>query len=415
MVPGDTAQGLAVALGIGLLVGLERERRQREGTGRGPAGLRTFALVALLGGLAATTENNALVVVAGVFVAGGVLVAYAFGTREDPGLTTETALMVTFILGVLARDEPALAAGIAVVVTSLLATRDQLHRFVREVISEQELHDLLLFAAAVLVVYPLVPDRQIGPWDGINPHRVWLLVVLVMSVSGAGYLALRLLGPRFGLPLAGLAGGFISSAATTASMGGLSRTNPAIRPAAEAGAVLSNVATVIQLAIIVGATSRELLDELVPSIAFAAVAALLFGAVAMLRLRGMAKDGSSAPARRAFDVKGALVFAASISLITLASSGIQEWLGADAVPLVAALAGFADAHAAAAGAATLVANGRIEPSTAALAILAGLSTNTITKVIAAFSTGGRAFAIPVLGGLATIIVCAWAGAAPVLF
>lgn len=406
---GDSAQGLAVALGIGLLVGLERERRKGDGTGRGPAGLRTFALVALLGGLAAATESNALIVVAGGFVAAGVLVAYAFGSRDDPGLTTETALMVTFVLGVLASEEAALAAGIGVVVTTLLATRDQLHRFVREVISEQELHDLLLFAAAVLVVYPLVPDKQMGPWDGINPHRVWLLVVLVMSVSGAGYLALRLLGPRFGLPLAGLAGGFISSAATTASMGGLSRANPAIRPAAEAGAVLSNVATVVQLAIVVGATSEELLDELAPSIVFAAAAAVLFGGIAMLRLRGMARDGASAPSRRAFDIKGALVFAASISLITLASSGVQEWLGAGAVPLVAGLAGFADAHAAAAGVATLVANGRIEPSTAVIAILAGLSTNTVTKIIAAFTTGGTRFAIPVLGGLATIIACAWAG------
>ncbi len=401
--------GLAVALGIGLLVGIERERRKGEGAGRGSSGVRTFALVALLGGLTAAMDIDALVVAGAVFVGAATLMAYALGSDDHPGLTSETALLVTFVLGALAQSEPGLAAGAGVVVTVVLASRRQLHRLVRDAVSEQELNDLLLFAAAVLVVYPLVPDRSVGPYGGLNPRDVWRLVVLVMSVSGAGYLALRLLGPRFGLPLAGLAGGFISSAATIASMGSLSRKEPGLRPAAQSAAILSSIATVVQLVIIIGAASRSLFKETLAALAFAAVAALAFGIVSMWRVRRLGAPEEPLATRRAFDIRGALLFAASISVITLASAAAQEWLGPDAVPIVAAIAGFADAHAAAAGVSALVLNHKIEPSVGAIAVLAGLTTNTVTKIVAAFTTGGREFALPVLAGLSAIILAAWLG------
>ena len=189
---------LALALGIGLLLGVERERRKGEGAGRAPAGIRTFALVALLGGLAERVGSAAVIAVPGAFVAVAVVVAYVETDREDPGMTTEVALMVAFLLGVLAQREATGAAAIAVAVALVLAYRERVHYLVRETLSEEEIHDGLLFAAAALIVLPLVPDEGVGPNDALNPSVVWRIVVIVMAVQGFGYIALRMIGPRFG-------------------------------------------------------------------------------------------------------------------------------------------------------------------------------------------------------------------------
>ena len=138
--------------------------------------------------------------------------------EDDPGLTTEIALIVTTLLGGLSIQKPALAAGLAVTVAGLLAARSRLHHFVRSVITEDELKDALILAGATLVVLPLAPDRPMGPYGALNPHSIWILVILVMAISAAGYVAVRMLGARVGLPIAGLASGFISSTATIGAM-----------------------------------------------------------------------------------------------------------------------------------------------------------------------------------------------------
>lgn len=406
----DTTGPLAVALGIGLLMGLERERRKGAGPTRQFAGVRTFALVALLGGISVATGIETLVPVAAAFVAAVAVLGYALGPRDDPGLTSEVALMVAFVLGALAQDEPALAAAGGVVVTILLASRERLHHLIRDAMSEQEFSDLLLFAAAAAVVFPLLPDGSVGPYGGLNPRTIWRLVVLVMAIGGTGYIALRLLGPAYGLPVAGLAGGFISSAATIASMGNLVRARPTLLRPAIAGAVLSNVATIAQLGVVVGATSTPLLRSLWLSIVLSAMAALLFAAIGGLRLRGARATPDRPNPRHAFDLKSALLFAVMVSAVTLGSAAVNSWLGTDGVLLAAGLAGFADAHAAAAGVAALVAGGDISPSQGVIPVILGLTTNTLTKVAAAYATGGRRYALPLSSGLLAILVMAWAGA-----
>lgn len=159
--------GLAVALGVGLLLGVERERRK--GSARGPAGIRTFALVGLLGGLADVVGGVAVVAVAGSFVGLATVAALLRSRESDPGITNEVALMVTFLLGAVAQRDPQLAAGIGVAVALVLASREQLHRLVRDTLAEEEVHDGLLFAAAALIVLPLVPDKGFGPQEARNP------------------------------------------------------------------------------------------------------------------------------------------------------------------------------------------------------------------------------------------------------
>ncbi len=284
-----------------------------------------------------------------------------------------------------------------------------LHALFRDAMTAQEFADLLLFAAAAVVVFPLLPHGSVGPFGGISPRTIWRLVVLVMAIGGTAYVALRLLGPAFGLPVAGLAGGFISSAATTASMGTLARAQPALLRPAIAGAVLSNVATVVQLGVIVAAASVPLLRTLWLPLVLAAVAALVFAGIGAFGLRGNRPE-TSIPPRRAFDLTSSALFALSVSAVTFGSSAVHEWLGSSGLLLASGLAGFADAHAAAAGVAALVASGEVETSEAVLPIIVGLTTNTLTKVVAAFTTGGRRFGLPLVTGLATILAMAWAGA-----
>ncbi|HEY5676211.1 MAG TPA: DUF4010 domain-containing protein, partial [Myxococcales bacterium] len=236
---------LLVALGVGLLLGLERERRKGEGPSRGAAGIRTFALTSLLGGTAGVLGEPALLVAGALFVGSAVLVAYARGDRTDPGLTTEMALFLAYVLGACSIRAPSLAAGAGIVATALLAFRTRLHAFARTALSEQEILDGLVLGIAALVILPALPDRPMGPLEAVNPAQVWRLAVLVMAVGLVSRLAVRLLGARAGVPLAGLAGGFVSSTATVGSMAMLARRDPQRAPAAAAGAVLANVSSLV--------------------------------------------------------------------------------------------------------------------------------------------------------------------------
>jgi hypothetical protein len=193
---------LAVALGVGLLIGAERERRKGEGPSRSPAGIRTFTVASLAGAISFIAGGELLLAIATAGVIVLTAVAYWRGREDDPGLTTEIVLIVTVLLGGLSMQKPALAAGLAVTVAILLAVRTRLHRLVGTVLTEEELNDALIFAGATLVILPLVPDRPMGPYGALNPHSIWILVILVMAISAAGYVAIRVLGARYGLPIA---------------------------------------------------------------------------------------------------------------------------------------------------------------------------------------------------------------------
>ncbi len=197
--------------------------------------------------------------VATLAIAGLVAISYFRTIAQDPGLTTEAALLLTLLLGGLAMRQPALASGIAVTLAVLLASRAAIHRFVRSMLTEAEVCDALIFAAAVLVVLPLMPDRYLGPFGAINPRMIWRIVLLMISISACGYIAVRLLGARFGLPLAGLLSGFVSSVATIGSMGSRARQQPALLRPAVAAAVRSSIATILELATLLAATSRSVL------------------------------------------------------------------------------------------------------------------------------------------------------------
>jgi uncharacterized membrane protein (DUF4010 family) len=406
---GEPAFRLASALAIGLLIGAERERRKGEGPQRSAAGIRTFGLASLLGGVSVVLGGNLLLAVTTAVIAAFTAIAYLRTHNQDPGLTSEAALVLSVLLGGLAQTETATASALAVMVTVLLAARLRLHHFVSDVISEAELTDALIFAAATLVVLPLMPDRYIGPFGAINPRTVWKIVVLMMSISAVGYIAVRLLGPRFGLPIAGLASGFVSSTATIGAMGVRGLQEPALARSAVAGAVLSTVATMLQLAAVLAATSRPTLYQMRLPLVAAGVAALAYGALLMSRsVRQEAPP--SIQKGRAFSLKTAVFFAGMITAMLFLSAALNVWLGKAGVLAAAAVAGFADAHSAAVSVASLVAAGKFTTKEAVLPILAGLMTNTLSKIAVAISSGGRRYAMQVIPGLVIVIGAAWAAA-----
>jgi len=295
-----------------------------------------------------------------------------------------------------------------------LYVKDWLHNLVIAVISKDELDDALIFAAATLVVLPLVPDRQMGPYMALNPHSIWIVIVLVMGISAAGYLAVRLFGARFGLPLSGALSGFISSTATIGAMGSRTAQSRDLLAACVAGAVLSTVATIAQMAVVVAAISMPTLSRLSTPLLVAGVAAVAYGAAfTLLAVRHAGSD--EAQTGGAFSLKTALSFGSILAVILVVSAGLQARLGESGVLLAAVVAGLVDTHAAAISVASLVASGKVTPQDAVVPILAGLTSNTLTKIIIAGSSGGWAFAVRVVPGLILVALAAWAGPLAALF
>ncbi len=404
----DFAYRFAAALGIGLLIGAERERRKGEGPARSPAGIRTFMIASLSGGVSFALGGVPLLAIAFLGVAGLCAIGYMRTEEKDPGLTTETALLLTVLFGGFALKEPVTASALAVTVAIALMARTRIHHFIRDVLSDEELTDALIFAAAALVVLPLVPDRYVGPFNAINPRTIWKIVILIMSISAGGHIAVRLLGPRFGLPLAGLASGFVSSVATIASMGARARKDPLLSRPAAAGAVLSTVATIVQLAVVLAVTSWPAFSVLKISLIAAGLAAIIYGALFTFRnIRQGVPD--SIQVGRVFSLKTTLIFAATIAVVQLVSAALAAKFGRTGVVAAAAAAGFADTHSPAVAVASLVASGKLSAQESLFPILAGLSTNTVTKMVVAISSGGRRFALQIIPGLILVVLGAWFG------
>jgi uncharacterized membrane protein (DUF4010 family) len=395
-------QPFLVALAIGLLLGFERERsHQREL----PAGSRSFALLALAGAVAASFNSWAVVV---GLVAVGALAALAyFRTSEaDPGTTTEIAALVAYLLGALAYTRPALAVALAVVVVGLLISKTRIHRFAREIVSEVELEDAIKFFVVAFVILPLLPDRQLGPYGVLNPSKIWLLVVLLTGIGWVGYIGVRALGPERGLLVTGLAGGFVSASATTASMGRVSRTVAGLRGPL-AGALLASLATFVQLLVVIGLVDADVLRRLwLPVVA----GMIVLSGVAALTYRGVSRTDQDTetdeekaptkPASRPFSLRPALVLAAVLTVALLIGRWGADVLGPRGAVLAAFAAGLADAHAGSVAAASLAAKGDITVDTALLSIAAALGSNLLVKIVLAFTAGGRRFGIGFLAGMA---------------
>jgi uncharacterized membrane protein (DUF4010 family) len=399
---------LGAALAVGLLIGIERERSKGQGPRRAAAGVRTFTLIALTGAISLELGGlPTFLVIAGVV---GVFAAlsYVRSFRHDPGLTTEVAMIVTLLLGGLALREPQVAGSLAVIVTIVLASRTRVHDWIHNVLTDEEVRDGLILAAAALVILPLLPDQPVDPWGVLDLRKLWTLAVLVMAINGLGYIAVRALGAKVGLAVAGFFSGFVSSTATIAAMGSRAREHAELRGSAVAGAAASSIATVIQLGIVVGLVSITTLEALLPSLLLSGLAAVAYAGLFMFR---SARDTgqTNVPAGRPFSPKTALLFVLVVGMSLAISTALTSWLGDRGLLLATGISGLADSHASAISAASLAASGKTPVPLAAIAVLIGFSANAVSKMIVAFSLGERGFAFQLLPGIVLMVLAAWAG------
>ncbi len=394
----DVAQAaatLAVALGCGLLVGIERERRKGSGPARALAGLRSFALTCVTGAAAALTGLSGVVVAGAAFIAALCVVAYVKDRSGDPGVTTEVALLLTYLIGVLAAHSAALAAAMAVSLTVVLAVRDRAHRFVNHWLQPAEMRDGLLLAALVLLGLPLLPDHAL--WgDALNPRAIGTLLALLLAIQSAAHLARRLLAARHAVALSALASGFVSSTATIASLGLAAREGRASHRAMAGGGLLSCVSTQMQVLMVAAAVRPAWLAALwLPALA-AGVLALAWGWWLVrhdggdVTLTGATPRTEALPAPRGdrmFSLGGALAVAALLAAVQALVHGLQQWLG-DAGLIVGALIGaLADLHASAA--AVFSDSGPLDAARQALALV--LLVHAASKSVTAFASGGWAY------------------------
>lgn len=397
---------LGIAVALGLLIGLERERSKGVGQARRAAGVRTFALATLLGALSFYVGGIFLLVAVVLAIAAFSGLSYSLNRNDDPGLTTEVGLVLAPVIGGCTMIDPVLSAATAAVVAVLFAAKVPLHAFISGVLTEAEMVDGLIFAVATLAIWPHLPNRYMGPFDALNPHNIWLLFVLMLAISASGYIAARVFGTRYGLALAGLASGFVSSTATIGSMAGLAARSPAALDAAVAGAAFSSVATPIQLALLLFAISKPDLRVMAPSLFAAGLAALIYAFFFAFRAP-RTKDDLALGRERPLRLMTALSLVTTIAGMMLLTAFLKSRFGDAGVLAGAAVAGLIDAHSAALSVASLSASGRLEAHLALWPILIAFTTNALSKIVVAATTGFGRFAIRLIPGIVISTAAAW--------
>lgn len=383
----------AMAMIIGALIGIERQKRLIEEGSRGVAGLRTFTLIALLGALAADLSDifgDLFIVIS--YASFIVLVAVGYSTASRLlgwlDFTSAVAAAITFLLGALCyyEDSILLALSLSILTTGILAIRKVAHRYV-EAISDTELLDTLKMCLVAVVILPLLPDRALDPLDVLNPRRIWMMVVLVSLISYLGYILIKIVGDDRGITLTGILGGIVSSTAVTMSMASDVRAQRQSVPAAVFATTIASCTMFPRLLVIVAFVNPTLLIPLSIQLALMAFVGIVLAYIG----RNKAISTESRIAHKdPFRLIPALKFGALFALILFVTKLASLRLG-DAGSYVAGItSGLADVDAVVLAMATL-APGSINIETAVIAIMLAAITNTLLKLSIAFVMGSLEF------------------------
>jgi uncharacterized membrane protein (DUF4010 family) len=386
--------GLGAALAVGLLIGLERGWQEREqADGSRVAGLRTFALIGLLGGVLASLQHGFGSWPLGAGLLGLALlgvVSYRASVSISGRLsaTTSVAALLTYGLGALAASgAPALATGVAVIAAVLLNLKPTLHSWLRH-IEHRELSAALQMLVLSVVVLPLLPDRGYGPYAALNPYRLWWAVVLVSGLSLAGHVAMRLSGPQRGLLWTGLLGGLASSTAATLTLSRRTRQEPKLVAAAAAGTLAACGVMFVRMTVVV-LTLQPALGRAVAGPLLASGATLLVLGVQQWRQRAPGKPQQPASdAVAPFDLSVAVGFGAFLGLMAVLTRAAHDGLGDSGLYGLAVVSGLADVDAIVISVSRLQASGGLSVAAAGLAMGLAAASNMVVKAGMAWFTGG---------------------------
>jgi uncharacterized membrane protein (DUF4010 family) len=401
---------VALSLGIGLMFGVERGWRQRElPDGARAAGVRTFALIGLLGGVAGalgTAVGDLMATAMFIALASAVIAAHVTGVDEtkDRSITTLIAALLTFALGVLAvRGDMVLAAAVAVVAVALLDLRDAMHGWIQR-IDKAELSAAIKLLLISVVVLPVLPDLGYGPGGVLNPFELWWMVVLVASISFVGMAAIRVVGPRHGLLMTGALGGLASSTAVTLTSARLAAAVPAVTNAAAAAIAAASAAslarTVVLATVLSPAVGAGVASVLIPGV-LGAVAAMF------IHLRRQPEAPGNLPVLDfgpSADLGLAIKFGLFLAGFSVVAWYVGQQLGDAGVIGAAAVSGLIDVDA------VTVSLSRQGPAAlAARGILAAVAVNVFVKAVYAAAIAGHKILIPMAATTAATFVGMAAG------
>jgi uncharacterized membrane protein (DUF4010 family) len=404
----QAALSLALSLAIGLLFGLERgwHKQQPEYVSR-PAGVRTFALIGLLGGVAgllALRTTPALLGWAFAAFAAAAVAAHVLNARKtgETGTTTLIAELLAFGLAALATlDNPATAASAAVVAALLLGLKPQLHGWIAK-LDETELRATLQLLLISVVMLPMLPDAGLGPANALNPYELWWMVVLIAAISYVGYFAVRIAGADAGIPLTGLLAGLASSTALTLQMARLARNDGRARNLLAAGILLANATLFPRILVIVGLVQPGLIRSLGVPLAVMTLITVLPALPFWLR-----RDETSGPApvqtQNPLALGSALRIGALLAVVMVLSRIAAEHFGDTGVLALAGVSGLADLNAVTLSVARMVPDD-VSVSTALLAILLAITSNAVFKTGVCWSVGTAGLALRV--GTPLLAACA---------
>ncbi len=417
---------LGLALAIGLMVGTERHWRERDDKpGARTAGIRTFGISGLLGGIAGaitqTSSSGTALLVGATFVAFSAVFG-AFQWREAEAqhqfsVTTVIAAQATFLLGVLASlGHQAAAAAAAIALTALLASRESLHAFV-ERLTWPELRSAIFLLAMAFIVLPLLPDRAVGPYDAINPAEIWIFAIALAGVSFAGYVAVRLFGSTRGPLVAGIAGGLVSSTAVALTSARDSRESGANVRAIAAGALAASAVSIARGGVLVAVFSMPMLMRILPALSAAGVVMTL--AAVVCAIQGTAgggdadKKGEKAeppPPDNPFEIGSVLKLAAIIAFATVAARVAAATFGDRGMILVSVIMGLVDIDSVILSITRLARSGApsdtgLSDGALEVAILLAIAANTVAKAAYSAAIGSRRFAL-LIGGVSALALVA---------
>ncbi|WP_151810888.1 MgtC/SapB family protein [Acinetobacter bereziniae] len=395
---------IAAALGCGLLIGLERERSKQRENQRSFAGLRSFAICSIFGAVCFLFGPYFGIV--GALITGAV-VAYSIKNQtDDPGITTEIAFILTYFIGGMCLWNIPFAAGLSVILTILLMTKHSMHGIAGKWITESEFRDGIFLLALLLIALPLTPNKPL--WGSVlNPYVILKLLTLILAVQAMAHIAKRLLSTKNALLLSSLASGFVSSTATVASLGLEVRNGRADAKANAGAALMSCVATLLQLMIIVIGVSISWFKVIVlPSLL--AITVLVIFALWLMRNTQPIEANKSTDSRM-FSLKEAAIIAGSLTLIQAGVYGLNLLLGDAGLIAGTLLASLFEIHGALA---TIVIQGEPSNAVLSLAFLLGLAAHTVAKSINALISGGGRYAlvfapIQILHMLIFIVIFIW--------
>ena len=395
-------EAFATALGIGLLIGMERERRPDAS-----AGLRTFALVAMLGCLFALLGEKSggpWLLVAGLLVISGSMIASNFSAQQEEqyrGFTSEAAIIITYGLGAAVWfGYSTLAVMLAITTTVLLYFKAELRQF-SERTTPKDINSILQFAVLSLVILPILPSEDFGPYNAINPRQVWYMVVLISGLALAGYLALRIVGARHGAALLGIFGGLASSTATTMMFSRHARNHADLTHMSAIVILIANVMVMIRLWLVASVVAPGLASPI--AIVFAC--GIVPGVVMSLYGWKVLSDAGPLPmpeVKNPTEMRTAISFGLLYALVVLASAWLQDIAGSSGLYIVALVSGLTDADASVLSTLRMFNLDKVVSGDAVFAVTLALLANLVFKIGLVVSIGGSKLARHALPGLFAI-------------